>query len=95
MATPKDSPESATNPSDLSFRVNSMRNEITELKENSKTAPTRITDLESRVLDLECKNKIQEAEKVLRVQISEERKWYIGIIIALVIALVAILSHFL
>lgn len=95
MPTIENSAESATKPSDLTSQVDSLRNEVSKLKEK-QTIPTRKSiDLETRVLELECKNKIHEAEEVLKKEFSTERKWLIGLIIALLIALIGTLTHFL
>lgn len=95
MPTIENSAESATKPSDLTSQVDSLRNEVSELKEKQTTPTRKSIDLETRVLELECKNKIHEAEEVLKKEFSTERKWLIGLIIALLIALIGTLTHFL
>ncbi len=95
MSTLEDSKEFETNPSDLNSQADFLRYESTEQKDKITAPPSRIVDLESRVIDLECKNKIHEAEEVMKKEFSKERNWYIGVIISLIIALAVILSHFL
>lgn len=95
MPTIENSAESATKPSDLTSQVDSLRNEVSELKEKQTTPTRKSIDLETRVLELECKSKIHEAEEALKKEFSKQRNWYIGIIITLIIAIAVILSHFL